>query len=147
MDLNMHSRKSSLECGCGGQLHVFGTVYGRYRLICDSCGRKVTEKYTRKRGYVMGFPKDVKRPAEVPEVQIMRKIEDFNGKDLMLKGTEIKPNEQYGDGTVLLCEREDGTEVQILTFSQVIKEQLVALADHLPLIIRPVNNGTYYIIY
>jgi len=95
----------------------------------------------------MPFPKDVKRPSEVPDIDIMHKIEDFNGKDLMLKSTEIKENEQYGNGTILICDTEDGQEVKVLTFSQVIAEQLVALADHLPLIIRPVNTGTYYTIY
>lgn len=95
----------------------------------------------------MPFPKDVKRPGEVPDIPIMHTIEDFNGKDLLLKRSEVKENQQYGPGTVLICETENGVEVKILTFSEVIREQLVALTDHLPLIIRPVNNGTYYTIY
>jgi len=65
----------------------------------------------------------------------------------MLKSTEVKENVQYGDGVVLVCDTEDGKEVKILTFSQVIAEQLEALVGYLPLIIRPINNGTYFTIY
>ena len=95
----------------------------------------------------MPFPKDVKRPGEVPEIPILHKIDDFNGKELMLKSVEVKHVEQYGDGTILHCENADQLPIDIFTFSGVIIEQLVALADHLPLIIKPLNNGTYYTIY
>ena len=143
----MHLVKSRLNCGCGGQYHLTYVWYGDMYVKCDRCFNRKIIKYTKKGGRRMPFPKDVKRPYEVPEIAILKKIEDFNGRDLMLRGTKVKENEQYGNGVVLLCEDENGLEVKILTFSQVIAEQLVALTDHLPLIIRPVNNGTYFTIY
>ena len=95
----------------------------------------------------MGFPKEVKRPADNPDIPIVHRIDDFNGQELMLKETGIQPNEQYGNGLMLYCETDKGVKVKILTFSQVIAEQASVLEPHLPLIIKPLNNGTYYTIY
>jgi len=95
----------------------------------------------------MPFPKGVKRPTDNPDIPLVHRIDDFNGQELLLKESAIQPNQQYGDGLMLYCETEDGKAVKILTFSQVIAEQVAVLADHLPLIIKPLNNGTYYTIY
>lgn len=147
MDLKTHSIKSLLECGCGGQLHKIGEGYGYIQFCCDCCGARLAIESYRKGGRLMPFPKDVKRPGDVPGIPMLHSINDFNGKDLMLKSTEIRHTEQYGDGLVLVCETEKGEEARIFTFSDVIKEQVAILHAHLPLIIRPVNNGTYYTIY
>lgn len=93
------------------------------------------------------FPKDVKRPGEIPDLPVLHKIDSFNSTELLLKEVQTKANEQYGDGLVLVCDNEAGTEVKILTFSGVIKEQVENLSGYLPVIIKPVNNGTYYSIF
>jgi len=92
----------------------------------------------------MAFPKGSKRVEDVAPDLIGHKLNEFVGVDLLLKDYILDETRTYGQVMRLRCERENGTEVEIYTFSKVVADQVMKLKDVMPVIIKPRQEADYF---
>lgn len=135
------------NCPCGNPYKLVKTGTGIIKLVCENCGHSYTLNLIERGSRFMPFPKDVPRGDDIGKELGGYPIADWAGKELLFKNYETKDVPQYGTRYVLYCETEDGDEVKLATFSDVIAEQCQQLAERLPVIITPRLKDNYYTIF
>jgi len=95
----------------------------------------------------MPFPKDVRDAAGVANELKGAPLEQYQGVPLMLESYEEEASAKFGQLCTMYCKTEDGEDVKLSTFSEVVASQLHRVEDHLPLIITPRKESNYYVIY
>ena len=139
--------KSFLNCDCSGQLFLTNEGYGKFKLVCDRCGRIEYRKIPRKGGRAMPFPKEVRKASDVADEIKGRPLAEFENVELLLNSFRIKTSQAFGELVTMECETKDNEPVKLYTFSSVVVDQCREMHDKLPLIIKPTRVANYFIIY
>ena len=90
--------------------------------------------------------KAVPRAEDIAEGQ-PKTLDKVSGQDLTLEKVSFTDNENYGQQAHLFVVDGEGKKMELITFSQVVVDQLKGISDKLPCIITPTFTGTYYKIY
>jgi len=95
----------------------------------------------------MPFPKGVREAGDVAKELRGSPISNYDGTTLLLNSYKVTESGNFGKVIVLECEDEDGGEVKMSTFSEVVIKQVEEIGEKLPLLITPRKVSNYYTIF
>lgn len=100
-----------------------------------------------KGGRIMPFDEKARDAAAVAMDARGEPIDKFDGQTLQLNRYKIVPTGKFGNVIKLYCQHEDGEEVIISTFSEVVQRQADEIEGKLPVLITISQVGNYFKIY